>query len=132
MNALFYIPTTREKSERIYDVIEIVSSSATVEIFESIEDLSHRLRQPVNSSSIATLLVRNRKDLLRLASIRDLLSGLPLIIILPDRRKANVTIGYSLSPRFLTYEDGNFIEVGAVLGKMLENYNKEEVKRETA
>ena len=130
MNVLFYIPTTSKASERMYEVIEMVGLKAVIEIFTNIEDLSWRLRRPANNPSIATLLIRNREDLFELASIRELLSELPLIIILPDRKKANAAIGYSLTPRFLTYADSDFMEVGAVLEKILNNYKKNKVREE--
>ena len=98
MNVLFYIPETSEVSERIYEVVEMIASKTTTEIFTSIDDLSRRLRQPANSISIATLLVCNREDLFELTSIRDLLSELPVILILPDRKKNTTVMGHILAP----------------------------------
>lgn len=128
MNVLFYIPVTSEASERIQGVVEMLASKANTEVFQSIEDLSHRLRQPANSSSIVTLLVRNKEDLIDMVSIRHLLSEIAVILILPYREESTTAMGYTLCPRFLTYVDSNFMEVGAVLGKMLENYKKKGFK----
>ena len=130
MNVLFYIPEAEEANERMHEVVAMIASKATVEIFSSIEHLSRRLRQPGNSPSIATLLVHDRNDLFELTKFRDLLSELPLIIILPDRKKSNVAIGHSLSPRFLTYTDSDFLEVGTVVMKMVENFRRKQVEKE--
>lgn len=130
MNVLFYIPETEEANERIHEVVTMVASKTTVEIFSSIEHLSRRLRQPGNNPSIATLLVHDRNDLYELTAIHDLLSELPLIIILPDREKSFAAIGYSLRPRFLTYTDSDFLEVGTVIMKMVENFRKKQFEKE--
>ena len=127
MNILFYIPETSEVSERMYGVVEMVALKATTEIFTSIEDLSCRLRQPANSPSIAMLLVHNGVDL---ASIRDLLSELPVILILPDREKNTTAMGHIPKPRFFTYADSDFMEVGTVLMKMLEDPKRKQIEEE--
>ena len=130
MNVLFYIPETSEVSERIYEVVEMIASKATTEIFTSIDDLSRRLRQPANCISIATLLVCNREDLFELTSIRDLLSELPVILILPDREKNTTAMGHIPKPRFFTYADSDFMEVGTVLMKMLEDPKRKQIEEE--
>ncbi|MCJ7779472.1 MAG: hypothetical protein MUQ27_01475, partial [Acidimicrobiia bacterium] len=47
--------------------------------------------------------------------IRDLLDRIRIILILPDRNKDTINKGHTLFPRFLTYVDGNFDWVTAVL-----------------
>ena len=130
MNVLFYIPVTGEASERIHGVVQMVPRKTKTEVFRSIKDLSWRLSRPAESPTIAVLLAGNKEDLLGIASIRHLLSEIPIILILPVRDQDTTAMGHSLSPRFLTYMDGNFAEGGAVLGKMLENYRQKEVMGE--
>jgi hypothetical protein len=130
MNVLFYIPVTGEAGERIHRVAEMAAPKARTEVFRSIKDLSWRLCRPAESPSIAVLLAGDEEDLLSIVSIRHLLSEIPVILILPVSDHRITAMGHRLSPRFLTYMDGNFAEVEAVLGKMLENYEKEDVMEE--
>ena len=130
MNVLFYIPVTGEAGERIHRVVEMVAPKARTEVFYSIKDLSWRLCRPAESPTIAVLLAGDEEDLLSMISIRHLLSEIPVILILPVRDHSITAMGHRLSPRFLTYMDGNFAEVEAVLGKMLENYKKKEMSEQ--
>jgi len=130
MNLLFYIPVTGEAGERIHRVVEMAAPKARTEVFRSIKDLSWRLCRPTESPTIAVLLAGDEEDLLSIVSIRHLLSEIPVIIILPVREEHITAMGHRLSPRFLTYMDSDFAEVGAVLEKMLENYKKKEAMEE--
>ena len=61
--------------------------------------------------------------------IRDLLADIPVILILPDRKKETIHLGHKLCPRFLSYTDSNFSDVALVLSKMMRNaYAKEKLK----
>ncbi len=124
MNVLFYLPVTSEIDAKIQKVVEMARSMAKTEVFRSIEDLSSRLRRPADGFTIAVLVAGNKKDLVDFAFIRNLLSDTPIILVLPDRKESTASIGYGLVPRFLTYVDSNLMEVGAVLEKMLKNYEK--------
>ena len=120
MNILFYLPEGNPVSEVIHGLVEIVAGMAETEIYRNIDDFAHRLCWPGNRQFILILTVQNRKDLDSLVDIQQLISGLPFILILPDRKQKTTAIGYSLGPRYLTYADENLKEVVAVLGKMLE------------
>ena len=127
MTVFFYLPVTSEIDARIQEVVKMARSMAKTEVFRSIKDLSSRLRRPADGFVIAFLVAGSKKELLDIVSIRHLLSDMPIILVLPDREESTAFIGYGLIPRFLTYMDSNLMEVGAVLEKMLENYEKRKV-----
>ena len=128
MKLLFYMPGTVGAQKWCFEMAKVFSKKADTEIFRNIEDFSNRLRQPGNCiPSIAVLAVSNEYELLNLVSIGDLLSDTRTIIILPDRKKDTIRIGYTLRPRFMTFTDSNLIEIEAVLEKMIENINKEKI-----
>jgi len=125
MNVLFYIPATGEADEWIQRAADMVAPKAETEVFRSIGDLSRRLCRPVyGGPTVAVLLAGNEEDLLNMVSIRHLFLDIPIILILYDREEDTTAMGYALYPRFLTYADSNPAEVAAVLGKMVEKYNK--------
>jgi hypothetical protein len=127
-NVLFFIPSKREGYEKIYSLVDKVSLLARTKVFQNTDDLSRNLCQPTDDPTIVALLAHDKKDLLDIVSIRHMLSDVPLILILPDREEGTATMGYALTPRFLTYVDSNMEEVVAVLEKMLETYNKKELE----
>jgi hypothetical protein len=124
MNLMLYIPATGEAQEWMHTVLERVPTKVSAELFRSIGSFSRRLRRPVEGLTIAVLVVGNKEDLANIILIRDLLSEIPIILILPDRAAENTAAGFGLVPRFLTYADGDKAEVGAVLAKMFANYKK--------
>jgi hypothetical protein len=48
------------------------------------------------------------------------------IVILPDSNPDTVAKGHILRPRFLSYCDGDFQDVAAVLSRMIENSETDE------
>lgn len=126
MNVLFFISEGNPVGEIIHGLVEIVAQKAETEIFRTIEDFTNRLCWPGSRPFILILSALDRHDLEKLSGIRHLLNGLSFILILPDRRESTTAMGYSLGPRYLTYADGNLMDVVAVLEKMMENRNSKD------
>jgi hypothetical protein len=91
--------------------------------------LSRRLRQPRHNLAVAVLVAASRQELLELLSIRDLLDGIRIILVLPDRQDDTIAKGHRLYPRFLTFADSDFLDVAAVLSKMLRNSHPDNKRR---
>jgi hypothetical protein len=47
-----------------------------------------------------------------------LLRDVRIILILPNHEDETVVMGHRLEPRLLTYADGDFTDVSAVLGRI--------------
>ena len=95
-----------------------------IEIFHSIESLKERLLQPINAVTIAVVIAGNSDELLNLLSLSDLLHlKVQLILVLPDSKPETIHIGWKFHPRLLSYNNGDFHEVHAVMAKMFENLN---------
>jgi hypothetical protein len=120
-NVLFYAKMTDGAAKRLRRVIEVLVLKENTEIYRTIDSLSRRLRQPRNDLPVAVLLAASREDLLELLSIGDLLDGIRIILVLPDRENGTIAKGHRLQPCFLTYADGDFLDVAAVLIKMQGN-----------
>ena len=73
-----------------------------------------------DSAEDARQLDELEKELLEIHSMRDLFRDIRIVLILPDRSGDTVSMGFKLFPRFVSYADGNFMDVAAVLNKMLE------------
>ncbi len=119
MNLLLYANGRNDVGERLRNVIEALVSKRKTEICTTINSLSRRLRKPMYNVDIVVLLAAPRKDLLEIHSMRDLFRDIRIILILPDSRRDTISLGHKLYPRFISYADSDFKDVGAVLKKMI-------------
>lgn len=123
MSLLFYSTSAKGPGERLHRVIEVLVPKREIEIFRTIESLTRRLHRPGlgHNMTIAVFLAASKEELSELVSIRNLLADLRIILVLPDTRDDTISKGHALQPRFLTYVDTDFIDIAAVLNKMLAN-----------
>ncbi len=119
MKLLLYANWKNKAKKRLQDAIENIFPKKQIEIYRTIDNLSKGLCRPKYDVVAAILFAGNRKALSDLVSIRDLLSDLKIILILPDRDNDTVSIGHSLFPRYQSFADSDFTNVAAVLKKML-------------
>jgi hypothetical protein len=103
-------------------VLEAVVPKKNIEVCQTVKDLSERLVPAPKSGMILLLLLSSKEDLIDLLPIDSLLFEVRTILVLPDRTDETVALGHALRPRFLSYRDDNFIDVGAVLSKMVGNF----------
>ena len=100
-------------------VIEKVIPNDQIQIFRDTKSFGQRLKTPGRPPKAAVLLASTREDLLEIKPLNGLLENIKFILILPDREKDTISQGHSLRPRYLSYVDAGFLDVGAVLKKML-------------
>ena len=121
MNLLLYKNARNGAGEHLQNVIETLVPEKKIEIYTTIDSLYQRLRKPTFDVAVAVLLAATRKELLEIYSMKDLFRDIRIILILPDTEGDTVSMGFKLFPRFVSYADGNFKDVAAVLEKMLGN-----------
>ncbi len=123
MVLLFYANENEDAGQRFFNMNQGLPLEDRGEFYNTITDLTRKLRQPRGDLTIAVLLAGCREELLGFISIKNLLDRVRIILILPDREKDTISIGHKLYPRFLSYGDGNLKDVDAVLKKMIGNIN---------
>jgi hypothetical protein len=121
MDLLFYATDIEGDGKPLWDLYQDSYDQHRSEFCLKIDDLTDRLRRPKSDPAIAVLLAGSQIDLENFLAIRDLLNRIRIILILPDRNKDTIKKGHTLLPRFLTFVDGNFDWVTAVLHKMIMN-----------
>ena len=121
MELLYYSSKNKGQGERVQRIIAGLVPQEHLKIYRTMESLSLRLRQFRGDLFLAVILLKNRNELLDILSIRDLLDGIRIILILPDRENTTIAKGYKLYPRFVSYADSDFTDVAAVLEKMLKH-----------
>jgi hypothetical protein len=118
MKLLFYAPVGDAVGERLRKMIEALVPEGEREMCRTLDALSRMLLQPKYDLGIVVLLASTREELWKLLSIRDLLDDVRIVLVLPDREDDTITKGHILRPRFVTYTDGNFVDIAAVINKM--------------
>jgi len=121
MKLFLYAPDRSRSGKRLQRVIEALVSKEDTEIYRTTDGLTFRLRQPRHDPHIAVLLAASREDLSDILSLRDLLCDVRIMLVLPDRERDTIVKGHTLRPRFVTYADSDFVEMAAVLSKVLGN-----------
>ena len=120
MKVLLYSTASEAIVERAKTVLQS-SVSDGIEVYRTINDLSLRLRW-AKDTAIVILLVGNREDFLDLLAIRHLFRNIRIIVVVPDTEHETIAMAHRLRPRYLTYIDGNFLGLSAVVNKMSEGY----------
>jgi hypothetical protein len=118
-NIIVYSKAKNGIGSKLREVVETISPKAHVEAFHTISGLSERLHRPVLNFPIVILLAMNREDLENIVAIQKLFFDSRIVLILPDREEDTMALGHTLRPRFVSYRDSSFKDVGAVLNKMV-------------
>ena len=129
MKMLLYLPHEDGVGTKLLGIIEGLAVNGKIEIYRSIDSLVQRLRKPTFDIDVFILIASNKKQLSEVLLIKERLRDIKIILILPDRESDSISRGHELYPRFVSYIDSDFKEVGAVLEKMMKNKRREECKK---
>ncbi len=121
MKILFYLPAAGAAAARLLTRMEATALPFPREIHRSLADLSKRLRRMTGDIAAAVILTGSEDELKRLLWLRNDLSDVRIILILPDGGKSILAKAHGLFPRFIAYADSDFQDVADVLRKMLSN-----------
>lgn len=121
MSVIFYSGPDNEHGKRLRRVIEMVVSRSRIEAFRTVSSLAGRFRMPTEAGTVVVLHASGQKDLDDIVGIREYLVESRMILVLPGRDEETVAKGHILRPRLMTYEDSDFLEVAAVLGRLKES-----------
>ncbi len=118
MNLLVF--TSKKSEERIlYNLGRIMR----MEVYNNIKAFLKRFHVPKNNLDLMLLLIGNQKDLEDLITIKELFFDIPIILVLPDRKKMTVREGLKFFPRYISYMDSKQRDVEEVLKKIHSNMN---------
>ena len=129
MKMLLYLPHEDGVGTKLLGIIEGLAVNGKIEIYRSIDSFVQRLRKPTFDIDIFILMAANKKQLSDILLIKEKLRDIKIILILPDRESDTISRGHELYPRFVSYIDSDFKEVGAVMEKMVKNKHSEECKK---
>jgi len=119
MSIILYSISEDKAGKRLQRAMEMLIPKGSIEICSTIDALSLRLHQPLDNVRQVVLNASSKKDLLDIISLRDILWNVRVILVLPDREAATTSMGHLLRPRLISYADSDFLEVFAVLSRMM-------------
>jgi hypothetical protein len=126
LKALLFLPHVNMIGARLLETIEGLAINEKIEIYRRIDSLAQRLREPTYNIDVSILMIANKEQLSGILIIKEQLRNIKTILILPDREYETLSKGHELYPRFISFIDGDFKDVGAVLEKMIKNKQGEQ------
>jgi hypothetical protein len=119
MKIIYCCPGKDAGCEKVRRIIDILVVADAFEVFLALPDFEKFLRHNLTSGDLVILHASTSAHLESFVSIRDLLIGNKVILILPDRKRETVILGHTLRPRFITYNDSDYLEMASVLCNMI-------------
>jgi hypothetical protein len=133
MEFILYADRMNASADRAKQLLQVLFPREKIWMYCNLPAFSRRLRQSLTDPVIAILFASDKKELLSFLSIHDLLTFIPVILILPDRDEETIAKGHYLRPRFIGYPDNDLAEDTLVLKNMVRrfyqssDFNQEEV-----
>ena len=121
MKVALYIPQGTNKAAELQRLAELPVKDVSIWVCHTVESLESLLRQPAEGPGLAVLMPSSHEDLNRLIKVGWMLQSARVIVILPDRLNNTITQGHLLRPSFLTFDDCDLKEVGAVMRNILKH-----------
>ena len=119
MNIIYCCLTSNESCEKVKRVIHLLVTTDDLDTFSRLEDFEKDLRTRLSARSIIIIHAGSKKHLDDILAARELLMDHKIILILPDTNPETVAMGHVLRPRFITYDDSDFLEMASVLRHLL-------------
>lgn len=119
MELFVYSTASEANQEQLEDSFKALLPKGKIQVFRSFDNFLQRLKLPSQPQSIAVLAPGSRQELQQILSRIDLLRDLRIIVIAPDHEAETTAIAHQLRPRYLTYLNGDFGVLAAVLRKMV-------------
>ena len=121
---LLYYPEKSGRGPELERLLSRELEEERLEVRRTMSGLISTLRNPRRLKEPAVFVIAGRKELARLLSLKSLLNGVRLILILPDRTEETVALAHRLHPRFLSYLDSEFAPVIMVVRRLMDTSRK--------
>ncbi len=130
MIIIFFSTAKKGPAELLLGDIKKKIHGHRIKVYRTVEALCDRFHYPIVDRAIMILMPENRERLEELISIRNLINDSPILLVLPDREPATISRGHRLYPRFVTYADGDFMDLVSVLNRLIHHMLKKKALEE--
>lgn len=121
MQLLFYSSRNDRNNKRLEAAVHEVIPESQIERFKTLDDFGKRLGMPVEPDSVAVLSASNQEELQQMQFLRNLLTEIYVVLVIPDQKDSTIRLAHLLLPRFLNQKDSNFTNLKIVINKMYLN-----------
>jgi hypothetical protein len=118
MKIFLYTGTLANDGKRLQSVISSHIPEDLTEVYDSNRELTKALHTPGENPDVVVLLAGDLEELQKILALKDVLLTTRVILVLPDRHKETIAKGHTLFPRFISYMDNDYSEIGDVLKKI--------------
>jgi hypothetical protein len=120
MRTLYFSGFETGLSKRLQFMITGAVPGNSIERYDKVERLSKRLNARIGGRTLALLLATDEEHLMALYSIKHRLCKVPFVLVLPDREKDTLALGYRLKPHALCYTDSPENEILSAFRQIVE------------
>lgn len=110
MRILCYEAPGGEKGREFIGIVKTSVPEAHVEYYATIRGFAERLRQKLDTKTIAIVRASSDHELIDLYFVQHLLSRVVLVLLLPDQERLTIAMGHRLHPCFMCTVDGDPLE----------------------
>ncbi|MFP4083069.1 MAG: hypothetical protein ACLFVG_10000, partial [Candidatus Aminicenantes bacterium] len=121
MQLLFYSSRNDRNNKRLEAAVHEVIPESQIERFKTLDDFGKRLGMPVEPDSVAVLSASNQEELQQMQFLRNLLTEIYVVLVIPDQKDSTIRLAHLLLPRFLSQIESDFMDFKIVLNKMYLN-----------
>ena len=118
---LVYVPESDSRGHELNQMLSRVISVERIEVNMTLDSLIDNLQNPGRFRKTCIFVMARKRDLSLLLKLRSHLTGLRLILILPDCSESTVAMAHRLHPRFLSYIDSDLRPVVSVVQRLIES-----------
>jgi hypothetical protein len=116
---LFYGARNDPDGKRLLAAVAGAIPEGSLEIYRDLGELSRGLRTPGRTGSVVIILASSQEELKDSHLLKDLLSDVPTILVVPDQDEATIQWAHQMIPRFISQKDSDFASLASVLERML-------------
>ena len=118
MKIIYYCSEADSDFNKINRIIEVMVPVKKFETAASLKIMENHLLSSLSVDFVIILQVSDAAELQKIIELKELLLDYRIIIILPDDNPDTTVLAHTLHPRLVTYKDGDFLDVAAVLSRM--------------
>jgi hypothetical protein len=127
MELLLYVPVSQDVRERVVDILERVVPGDRMRVCSTIGNLYKNLKMSQQHLTIAVLVLSNRRELMKLRSIRPMFRDMRILLVLPDTEEETIAMAHRFQPRYLTFVDKNIPALATVVDRMRKSTYRKDV-----
>ena len=119
MNILYFNTGKSETGNDLLNIIESQLPGIDIQPCMDTHSFSKQLIQLQHGNTIAVILTSDEEDLMELYAIKHLLYRVVTILILPDRERDTIALGFRCKPYFMTSINRDLIKIGYIVKILL-------------